>query len=175
MKKVILIICTVILFLLMIIPIPIKIDRTVSAMEFNRSNKNYQKTVTVTFSGTYYWKVIKLFGSKDKWNGRISVSGYPVTGNQNLSLIKDKAKRITYGEESVLLVYFKNLYDASGIFFGSLYTTKFFKHFAILVDNKQKGITDSSISNQYIIVGNATDKESALKELKFVDFEYAFD
>lgn len=161
-KNIIIIGC-IFLLLLCIIPIPIKIDQSISGIELSPTDSNNTNDVKITVKGTFYWKMIKLLG-KDQFRGNISIDRYPFTEEKILN--NNQAFQIIY-HDSVPMQYYnkKDIFDFDIETLGFLGTTWKLKHFAILVQIDPL--------NPTFIVANSRNREQALEELKFL--KKAFD
>lgn len=161
MKKfVIFFICiaAIIIIYLFAFPVPVKINRTVDAVEISLDDKLYCKPVKVTITGTYRWR---LFGD-DTFTGDIKFDIYeltltnPLTQTDNIPslTLQNGGDSLEYGEW------------AESEIFGWISCTPFMNKFIVQIYEKTGDGTYSwSTADGHCIV-RAASREEALKVLK---------
>lgn len=172
MKKKICIGLMIFIVLLIFIPIPIKMNRTIPAIELLNSDDTYVEERTITIKGTYYWKVIKLFG-QDVFQGNIVIDAYPVTSEKTI-----KKMKLKYNES--IWLYYQNTKDMHDVIsFGQINTRWLFRHFVIFLSDQQKDektMNDQkssySTDSVYTMIPYATSREEALRELQNVKLDF---
>lgn len=159
MKKII--IClTVIVFVLMVCPIPIKISKSMEGIQLSVANINDYEVVNIQVEGVFYWRVIKLFG-KDSFKGNLSFSSYPYTQKK---ILEQERKFETPYDKLIPLEYYEkaDIFDTK--FLGHMGMKWKFQHFAILVQSDR--------ADPKFLIAYATNLKQAFQELQFVEQAY---
>jgi hypothetical protein len=149
----------IVLVYLLIFPVPVKIDKTVHAVEVAIDDDSFCEPVNVTINGTYRWRLL----GKDSFRGDISFDAYALTvenalvQTENIAALtqQDGGDDLDYGEwmDSQL--------------FGYMSWKPFFSKLVVLVyvpDGNGGG--EWNDSDGHCIVGGAESREGALKVLK---------
>ena len=80
-QQVLVVLIMIALFVLIFLPIPIKVNKTLAAVELAAGDPDFRQPVTVTIQGTYHWT---LLGDSKFW-GDITFDTYPLTLEQPLA------------------------------------------------------------------------------------------
>ncbi|WIV11633.1 hypothetical protein [Proteiniborus sp. MB09-C3] len=145
---------------LLIFPIPMKVDKTISAVEVSLGDPSFCEPVNIIIDGTYHWKML----GDDTFNGNIKFDAYPFTMENTLAQGTNlPTLRFEGGIDS--LDYGEWLDSES---FGKIHTKPFFKAFIVQVFiNRENGEKESwSTVDGRCIVAPASNKEEALSILR---------
>ncbi len=150
---------------LLIFPISIKIEKTISAVEVSLEDPLFYKQLNVLIDGTYRWKML----GDDTFDGNIMFDTYPLTIENTLEQGEGlPTLRFAGGIDS--LDYGKWM-DSE--YFGKIHTKPFFKAFIVQIfEESVNGSKSWSNIDGHFIVAPASNKEdtlSILKRFKIID------
>lgn len=148
---------------LLIFPISIRIDKSISAVEIALDDKEYCEPVNVIINGKYYWRML----GSDTFDGNIKFDSYQLTMDEGLEQAKDlPTLNLSKGSSSLYYGEWMN-----STLFGKIHTKAFFNKFIVQVFEPSKtpdggrGGSWNTINGK-CIVAPATDREEALSILK---------
>jgi hypothetical protein len=153
MKKKILIIILSMLILTVImnyfIPLPIKIDKKINAVEIIPEDNNFCKPVTMSIKGVYYFSLI----ANDSFKGRITLDGWErYEGEINTQLF------FSHGHSE-----FNEFNTSHFEILGELYTSHFPDNFVINVYSREDNDTYGwNGATGHCIIGPANNRDEAI-------------
>lgn len=153
---------------LLIFSLPIRIDKTIAAVEIALDDKSYCRPVNVIINGTYHWRML----GDDKFDGNIKFDTYPLTMKNELEQGKGlPTLKLTKGSDSLDYGEWMN-----STIFGYIHTKAFFNRFIVQVFESYKTPEGGSggswdTKDGKCIVGPAINREEALDILKKISNE----
>ena len=133
------------LFVLIFIPIPFKVDKTLAAVELAADDPDFRQPVTVTIQGTYHW----AFLGDSKFWGDITFDTYPLTIEQPLAQGGHQAPALRYTKHGAGLHYGPWM-DTE--IFGTIMWKGLFRTFLVQVyAPKENGGSWNNADGHYII------------------------
>ena len=126
LKKALPILIAIALFIVIFIPIPFRVDKTLAAVELAAGDLDFRQPVTVTIQGTYYWA---LLGDSKFW-GDITFDTHPLTMEQPLTQVEQQVPALRYDKEGDGMYYGPWMESTH---FGKIMWKGFFRTFLVQV------------------------------------------
>jgi hypothetical protein len=153
------ILLAIIALLVSVLPLPVRINKTISGIQWKDGDPAYSEPADIRINGTYKMYLFK----HDVFKGHITITNNKLTYSSKASLFE-----ITFNDYNNMksggLIYYSSIYH-NFMDGGTIYISGAFKHILISEYDKNKGT--------YYISAPATDRKSAFElavEMGYVDF-----
>jgi hypothetical protein len=143
---------------LLLFPISVSINKTVSAVEISVTDRSFCKPVNITISGRYQWRLL----SADTFTGNIQFDTYELTMEKPLQQA-DTVPALTLQDGTDSLFYGEWM---AAQLFGYISCKPFFSKLAVQVCEPNGNGGSWSSADGHCIVAEATSREEALAVVK---------